>query len=162
MVRYIILPEMQKNSKLKEGLRNQCQKFIDNRLLAVQNTIQEIQESLTSETKSSAGDKHETGRAMLQLEREKAGGQLAEIQKINQLLSKIDVSKSSPKIGLGSVIFTSNSNYFIAISAGELKVNNDSFYAISASTPIGQLLLGKTVGDEIAFRDQSFIITKVI
>ena len=76
---------MKNKTKLKQDLCHQCQAFIDNRLRTIQKTINEIQESLTSETKSSAGDKHETGRAMLQLEREKAGNQLAEIQKINQL-----------------------------------------------------------------------------
>ena len=73
----------------KEQLYNLCVTFINNRLLAVKTTLEEIQESLLSETKSSAGDKHETGRAMLQLEREKTGQQLSEIQKINQLLAII-------------------------------------------------------------------------
>ena len=36
-------------------------------------SILELQQSLDSETKSSAGDKHETGRAMLQIDLEKAG-----------------------------------------------------------------------------------------
>ena len=147
--------------KLKEELYSQCQAFVDARLKAIQNTIDEIQISLTSETKSSAGDKHETGRAMLQLEREKAGQQLAEIQKLNQLLSKIDVSKTTATIGLGSIVFTTQANYFIAISAGEIKSSDQSFYAISANTPIAKLLLGKTTGDCIAFRDQVFEITKV-
>ena len=75
-------------NNLKQDLYMQCQVFVGTRLRAIQKTIAEIQESLTSETKSSAGDKHETGRAMLQLEREKAGHQLAEIQKLNQLLSR--------------------------------------------------------------------------
>jgi transcription elongation GreA/GreB family factor len=149
-------------NNLKQELFTQCQVFVDNRLKAIQITINEIQESLTSETKSSAGDKHETARAMLQLEREKAGHQLAEIQKLNQLLSKIEVSKTSKIIGLGSVIFTSQSNYFITISAGELKAQNQSFYAISAYTPIGKLLLGKKKGNQIVFRDQGFEIIKVI
>ncbi|MGB6268777.1 MAG: 3-oxoacyl-ACP synthase, partial [Olleya sp.] len=105
---------------IKQQLYNQCQQFLDNRLQAIQKTISEIQESLTSETKSSAGDKHETGRAMLQLEREKAGQQLAEIQKTSQILSKIDVSKTSKNIVLGSVVFTTNANYYFAISAGEV------------------------------------------
>ncbi|MCD2258335.1 GreA/GreB family elongation factor [Psychroserpens luteolus] len=145
----------------KKKLYYQCQQFIDNRLQAIQKTIHEIQESLTSETKSSAGDKHETGRAMLQLEREKAGQQLAEIQRINQLLSKIDVSNTSKVIGLGSVVITTNANYFIAISAGELKVSSQVFYAISAHTPIAQLLLGKSIGDNIQFRNQDFKIIEV-
>lgn len=152
---------MTKNS-IKNDLYSQCQAFVDCRLKAIQKTIDEIQESLTSETKSSAGDKHETGRAMLQLEREKAGQQLAEIQKLNQLLPKIDVSNNSEIIGLGSLVYTSQANYFIAISAGELKVNNQSFYAISANTPIAKLLLRKLKDDEIIFRDQEFKIIKIL
>jgi transcription elongation GreA/GreB family factor len=150
------------NSNLKQELYTECQRFVDSRLQAVQKTITEIQESLTSETKSSAGDKHETGRAMLQLEREKAGQQLAEIQKVNQLLSKINVSKSSEIIGLGSVVFTTQANYFMTISAGELKNQDQSFYAISVNTPIAKLLIGKKVGDEVQFREQAFKIIKVI
>lgn len=147
---------------IKQQLYNQCQQFLDNRLQAIQKTITEIQQSLTSETKSSAGDKHETGRAMLQLEREKAGQQLAQIQKTSKILSKIDVSQTSKNVVLGSVVFTNNANYFIAISAGKINFENQNFYAISANTPIAQLLLGKTVEDQIVFRDQTFTIINII
>jgi transcription elongation GreA/GreB family factor len=99
---------------------------------------------------------------MLQLEREKAGNQLAEIQKIKEALFKINIETNSDKIGLGSVIYTSKANYFIAISAGELQFENELFYAISSSTPIAKLLLGKTIGNQINFRDQNFKIIKVI
>ena len=147
---------------IKQDLYNQCLEFVENRFQTIQNTIKEIQESLLSETKSSAGDKHETGRAMLQLEREKAGNQLAEIQKIKESISKIDLKISSKKIGLGSLVYTSKANYFIAISAGELKWENILFYAISPSTPIAKVLLSKAVGDRIQFRSQHFEITEVI
>ena len=147
---------------IKQDLYHQCLEFIDNRMITVQKTMQEIQESLTTETKSSAGDKHETGRAMLQLEREKAGNQLAEIKKVKEAFSKINIEKTSEVIGLGSVIYTSQANYFIAISAGELKVDDDKFYAISPSTPIGRLLMGKTVGDIVDFRDLDFSIIEVV
>ena len=146
---------------IKEDLYNTCEVFIDNRLKTVQHTIKDIQKSLTSETKSSAGDKHETGRAMLQLEREKAGNQLAEIQKIKETLAKIGTTKTSDIVNLGSVVYTSNLNYFILISEWELKAGNESFYAIYTCTPIGNLLLGKTVGDSISFRNQEFIINEV-
>ena len=56
------------------------QHFVNNRLQTVQDTLfHSNQKALQSETKSSAGDKHETGRAMLQLEMEKAGQQLSGI-----------------------------------------------------------------------------------
>ena len=147
---------------VKEQLYQLCESYIKQRHKTVENTINDIQNALLSETKSSAGDKHETGRAMLQLEREKAGNQLAEIQKLRETLSKIDVEKSQNTIGLGSVVYTSNLNYFIAISAGELTVDTDKFYAISANTPIGQLLLGKTVKDVVEFRNNRFSILTVL
>lgn len=153
---------MKKQLKIKEVLFDICSEFIEQRFKTIKHTIDEIQISLTSETKSSAGDKHETGRAMLQLEREKAGNQLSEIQKTIELLSKIDISNSTETVSLGSVVYTSKSNYFIGISAGELKVENDKFYAISSNTPIGKLLMSKTVGDTVTFREQSFEIQKVI
>ena len=152
---------MNSTEKIKLALHNGCVLFTQNRLDTINKTILELQESLTSETKSSAGDKHETGRAMVQLEREKAGHQLAEIQKVNQLLAKISTEKTSKVIGLGSVVYTTKSNYYIAISAGELEVDTQKFYAIAANTPIAQLLLGKTIDDDIVFRAQNFSITDV-
>lgn len=147
---------------IKEQLHALCLEFVESRFQTIQGTINEIQISLTSETKSSAGDKHETGRAMLQLEREKAGNQLAEIQKVREALSKIDVGKLSKTVGLGSVVYTTQANYFISISAGELKVDDDSFYAISPNTPIGKLLLGKSVDDSVIFRNQKFKIDHIL
>lgn len=152
---------MKQLNNIKETLYNKCVQFTKNRLDTINKTITELQESLTSETKSSAGDKHETGRAMVQLEREKAGQQLAEIQKVNQLLAKISIENTLEVIGLGSVVYTSQANYYIAISAGELLINEQKFYAIAANTPIAQLLLGKKIGDMIVFRSQSFSITNI-
>ncbi len=153
---------MTKNSSLKQELYEQCLQFVDEKLKTVERQIKDIQESLTSETKSSAGDKHETGRAMLQLEREKAGQQLAEIENTKMLLTKIDSSKSSKIVGLGSAIFTTGANYFLAVSAGVVRAEGKSFYAISPNTPIGLLLKGKRKGDKVEFREASFEIESVI
>ena len=150
------------NLDTKQKLYKYCLEFIDARLQTVQNQIVEIQNSLLSETKSSSGDKHETGRAMLQLEREKAGQQLAEIQKLNEIISKIDINKAGSTISLGSLIITSKANYFIAKSAGEKRIENIDNYCISANTPIGQLLIGKTKGDNFSFRDLKFEINEVL
>ena len=154
---------MLESLKIKENLYLQCVALVENRFQTIQDTITEIQESLTSETKSSAGDKHETGRAMLQLEREKAGNQLAEIQKIREHLSKIVLStNSSGFVGLGSIVFTNKTNYFIGISAGKLEVDEVEFYAISPNTPVGQLLMRKTIGEYVSFNKQSFIIENIV
>lgn len=153
---------MNQDLKIKETLYRSCTHFVEDRLDTIKATIRDIQVSLTSETKSSAGDKHETGRAMLQLEREKAGSQLAEIQKVKEVLSKIDINKTLVKIGLGSLVYTSKLNYFIAISAGEIVIENQHFYAISPSTPMAKLLLSKAEGDSVQFRNSIFTINKIV
>ena len=147
---------------LKEELYTKCVGFLESRLETVQSTISELHEALLSETKSSAGDKHETGRAMLQLEREKAGYQLLEIQKVKETLSKIELTKTNKNVSLGSIVFTSGANYFIAISAGELEARSDTFYAISSNTPMGKLLLSKKAGDFIVFRNETINIERII
>ncbi|AXT52145.1 3-oxoacyl-ACP synthase [Aquimarina sp. BL5] len=139
--------------KIKEELYDHCKQFIQDRHNRIQNRIANIQESLTSETKSTAGDKHETGRAMLQLEREKAGAQLAEVQKLQEVLAKIDTHSSSQVIRLGNIVKTSKGNYYLSISVGEISINNNSYFAIATNTPIGKLLLGKTTGEKFRFNN---------
>lgn len=146
---------------LKQDLIDLCQAYVDQRVQTLQNSMQDIQKSLASETKSSVGDKHETGRAMLQLEREKIGQQLAEAEKLNGILSRIPLTQPSGIIGLGSIVITSQANYFISISAGALKVAEQTFYAISSQTPIAELLLGQTVRNTVVFRTQHIQIKKV-
>jgi len=148
---------MSDNSQ-KKAAYNFCKCFIEDRLARIQTNISSIQESLSSETKSSAGDKHETGRAMLQLEREKLGVQLAKAENTKQLLSKVNIDTKSDKVRLGSLVQTSNATYFISISAGEFKA---SIFCISISTPIGQLLLGKSVGEFIHFNGIKVLIEKI-
>ena len=128
----------------------------------VQQTIFEIQESLNSETKSSAGDKHETGRAMLQLEREKVGHQLSEIEKLKEALNKININQSLQTVGLGSLVLTDSNNYFISISAGKFSVDGNDYFALSPNTPIGKLLIGKQPTDKIIFRNSSFSIQRIL
>lgn len=147
---------------IKKQLYNQSEIILNKRLEVIQQTISDIQKALQSETKSSAGDKHEIGRAMLQLEREKAGNQLAELQKQIEILHKINLELSSDKVALGSIVKTTESNYFIGVSVGEIKSDIDSFYGISAATPIGRLLMSKEVGDVIQFRAQQFSITEIV
>lgn len=148
-------------TKTKETLFRLCEAFVNKRLQNVEEVISSNQKALQSETKSSAGDKHETGRAMLQLEMEKAGQQLAGITQMKEILAKVDISKSSKKVCLGSVVITEKFTYFLSISAGKLTVENNDYFAISVSSPIGKLLLGKQVNEVVLFNGKSFKIQKI-
>ncbi len=147
--------------ELKETLYNQCVEFVNKRLQTVENTIESNKRALLSETKSSAGDKHETGRAMLQLEMEKAGQQLEGIRLMKETLAKIDIQKESEVSCLGSVIKTNLGVYFLSISAGQIKLSNNVYFAVSVSSPIGKLLLGKTMGESFSFNGKNIRIERI-
>ena len=65
---------------IKEKIIEACRAYLQEKQTSLQLIITDINEATHTETKSSAGDKHETGRAMMQLEQEKLNKQLAEIK----------------------------------------------------------------------------------
>jgi len=138
-------------TETKKNIYNACVHFVESRLKTIKNVIDSNTAALTLETKSSAGDKHETGRAMLQLEIEKAGQQLKSVMMMQQVLSKINLSKKSNKASLGSLVVTDKATYFLAISAGKITIDDTDYFAVSAISPIGKQLLGKNVGDFVTF-----------
>ncbi len=147
---------------LKQQLYTLCTEIVNKRLQTIETSITSHQKALQSETKSSAGDKHETGRAMLQLEMEKAGQQFSVVSKMKDVLSKIDVSKTTNTVHLGSVVITTTNNYFLSVSAGKLTVNNEDYFAISSDAPIGKLLLGKQQKDTVIWNGISQKIITIL
>lgn len=147
---------------VKQQLFEFCKEYVDARTIRIQNNIQSIQESLTAETKSSAGDKHETGRAMLQLEREKLGQQLQEVERMAIILSRISITLKTNAVVLGSLVKTSKRDYFLAISAGEYEDTDNPIFCISRGTPIGKLLLGKSIGDVVDFNGEKLRISEIV
>jgi transcription elongation GreA/GreB family factor len=76
-------------------------------------------------------------------------------------MQKIDISSKKTVAALGSLVKTTKANYFLAISAGEFKSGDIPIYCISLNTPIGIMLLGKTVGDTIGFNGNVLKIVSI-
>ncbi len=147
--------------EIKNELLQFCQRQVDSRYSKIKQTITDIEESLLEESKSSSGDKHETGRAMLQIDRENAGKQLLEIEKIVQILNKIDVKTTSDYVRLGSLVYTDKFRYFVSISAGSVSIENTDFLCVALNSPVGLLLSGKKNGEEFILNGISYKILNV-
>lgn len=141
--------------ELKKELKLACERFVLAKLETIQKTIQSNKDSLDSESKSSAGDKHETGRAMLQLEMEKAGQQLSQVQQMKLMVEKINVTKLTDVAALGTIVKTNVGNYFIGISIGKVTVLKEDYFVISPGSPLGRLIVGLKGGDEFSFNGKS-------
>ncbi|MCX2678970.1 3-oxoacyl-ACP synthase [Galbibacter sp. EGI 63066] len=147
--------------EIKPQLITVCKQLLKERLHKAQEAMTAIEEALTSETKSSAGDKHETGRAMLQLEREKNGQRLAEAEQTNRYFSAIDFESQPDRVKLGSLVKTEEHYYFISVSLGAVTVQNTPVFCISLQSPIGKLLLGKTKEETITFNGKAITVQDI-
>lgn len=118
-------------------------------------------ESRDSDTKSSAGDKFETGREMMQREMDKISATIDQNKNQLNLLDKINLNRKYPVGDLGSLIVTNQGTYYLSIGLGKIEIESEIIYAISLDSPIGQLLKGKRVGDLLKFRDKTIKINQL-
>jgi len=146
---------------IKEILYNHCLQYVEQRKARILNEIALSQASANNETKSSAGDKYETGRAMAQLEIERYLQQLSETEKLQQLLLTIEPTRKSERVILGSLVITSSGVFYIAISLGVFTYEGNNYLIVSTDSPIGKLLAGKRVGDSIFWNKKTFDILTI-
>jgi hypothetical protein len=107
---------MPKPINIKESLYNHCMRYVQERIARIQNEIDLHQAAANEETKSSAGDKYETGRAMAQLDIERNSVQLREAEKLKSILQSLALESTSDVVVPGSLISTSKGVFYIAIS----------------------------------------------
>lgn len=146
---------------LRLALHAKCVEYIDQRIKNIQEAYNAAGESANDETKSSAGDKHETGRAMMQLEQEKVANQLSEALELKKNISKINTNRQSKVVTVGSVVFTNRGNFYIAIPAGKIEIAAQLYFAISPASPLASKLIGLSVSQETVMNGQVYSILKI-
>lgn len=148
-------------SKTKHELLAHCHAFIDERIKSIRSAMADAQDSANDEVKSSAGDKYETGRAMMQIEIEQNATQLAEANKQKGVLNQINPTMLTDFVLTGNLVITNNGNFFIAISVGQVKLDGDVFLVVSAQSPVGSKLMGAKVGDKISFANKHYTVQQI-
>jgi hypothetical protein len=150
------------NTILKSTIISACKKVLEDKLQFLKSTLEEATDAGNNETKSTAGDKHETGRAMMQLEQEKLGQQLLEIE--NQLLDfdKIDFTIQSKTIINGSFIETNKGCFLIASAIGKIEVEDKVVYVISSKSPLALTLLGLKEKEDVDFNRINYEIKTIL
>ena len=149
-------------SEIKERLYLLCHDYIASRVAVIKQNAAEAQEAANDDTKSSAGDKFEVGREMMQQEVELNLARLGDMYKLKQALENVSPSVKSNTIQPGSLVHTSNGIYYIAIGAGKLALDGAIYYAISPEAPIALQMLGKTAGTDFVLNGKNMKIEKVL
>jgi len=136
-------------------------KIIDQRIDQYRQDIASAEESRNTATKSSAGDKHETGRALVQIELNNLEKQLSSNLALKNSLSQVPDSENRETIAFGSLIKTDQGLFFISVSLGKIMVGSETCYALSPAAPLGNALLGQKKGDTVRFREKAYLIEEI-
>jgi len=147
---------------IKQQLYTLCTEYIAAKETDIRRTIDEAREAANNETKSSAGDKYETGRETMQQEIDLNLTRLNELKKLKVTLDRILPDQKSDIVVPGSAVLTSNGNYYIGISAGVLNAGGNAYYAVSAASPIGAALTGRRKGDSFSWNGKSYTVAEVL
>lgn len=107
-----------------------------------------------NDTKSSMGDKYETGREMLQQEINNLQVQLNEVLKQQDFLKTI-IIKASDKAEKGAIVKTERGLFFISVSLGELSFEHQKIICISPESPLAKAMNGKQKGEVFSLNNMS-------
>ncbi|POY37958.1 3-oxoacyl-ACP synthase [Solitalea longa] len=147
--------------EIKRKLYQACQAYIDLRIATIDKAIVAARDASTDDTKSSAGDKYETTREMMQQEIDRNTVQLNEALKLKQALALIKPDTLSEIVQPGSLVITNNGSFYLSISAGSLNIEGVSYFAVSQASPIGSKLMRLKKGASFQFNDKNYLINEV-
>jgi len=116
--------------------------------------ISDLEESKNSESKSTAGDKHEVGRAMAQNELDNLKKRFAELKGNLATLNQLDLSISE-EVRSGSLVKTESAIFMLGLGVGRFNFEGEAIFVISPVSPIGQVLLGKKMDDAFSFNGKT-------
>ena len=134
-------------------LKDKCIFLIRERMDSLRMAMNVAQDASNEETKSSAGDKYETSRAMEHLEKDMYARQLAETGKEMASLMSIDCSVLYTSVSPGSFVRCENISYFILSGMGKIDIKGELIYAISPNAPVAKSLLGKKKDDFVSINN---------
>jgi transcription elongation GreA/GreB family factor len=142
----------------KEEVYKVCWQRLAEKIEQLRNTLKDLKESASNETKSTAGDKHETALAMLQIEQENTNKQLENLLNQQLALKRIEASAKFLQVANGALVQTSKGYFFIGIALGKIIVGDVKVVVISPQSPLGNKLLHLKCNDNITVNGLEYTI----
>ncbi len=135
---------------------------MDGRIRTALEALEQAAESSTNDTKSSAGDKFETGREMAQQEIGRHQQLLEEARRQKSVLLALENVSVDQQVIPGSLVLTDQGGFYLSIGAGMIEQEGNAFYAISAVSPMGKILLGKKAGEFVLLNNRQFKVLTIL
>lgn len=146
--------------ELKRLLYAACQSMLTTKIAGLQSNLRGFQDAANAETKSSAGDKYETGRAMMHLEKEKVAHALNEVLKQKKVMDQLS-DQVMAEAQLGALVRTDKGCFYLSVSLGKVTCHGQDVFCLSPVSPLGKMLLGATSGAQLTFNRMTYHIDEV-
>lgn len=146
---------------IKKEVIKAIEEELEERLSIAQQSYNDAMEARNNDTKSSAGDKYETSRAMMQQEMDNAEKSIHQVKVFQNELRRLPLEEKSEQIISGSFVETDKGFYFVGLSLGKLEIQNHLVYAISTASPLGKMLLYKKQGEEVFLNNSKQTILRI-
>lgn len=146
---------------MKMETHSACVEILGERIRSLKQQLSDLIEGAKNDSKSTAGDKHETARAMMQLEQEKLTNQLNLLLGHEQTLNRIDPALHHEVITTGSFIKTDQGCLYMSIPLGRIPVGDKFVMCLSAQSPLGIKLAGKRVGESVEMNGIHYLVESI-
>ena len=87
--------------------------------------------------------------------------QLNYLSRSLDLLNQINGNVRHDRVQLGSVVVTSQGNFFLVASLGEVQASLGKVICISVASPLGGKLIGRVVGEKVMVNNRDFAIKQI-
>ena len=135
---------------------------LDKSLKSRRSHLYSLREALGSETKSSAGDKHETGRAMIHLEQARV---LEAVNRLEAMRSKLRQYAAAvgtvQRVSPGALVETTGPWVLVGVPLGKMQLPNALVLCVGAEAPLAQQWHGAQPGDQVALGPQKLTIQAI-
>ena len=146
---------------LKQKIHQHYLQIVNDKINLLQQDLADLKESGANETKSTAGDKHETALAMLQIEQANKREQLAQVVVQKIMLEKINPTIATNVVLSGSLIKTDKGYLFMSVALGKAVVEGITLTSLSPQSPLGKELMGLKAGDTAVVNNKSYYIETI-
>lgn len=146
---------------LKQKAHAHFLQVANEKIASLQAVLAGLKESAANETKSTAGDKHETALAMLQIEEANTRQQLQQVIGQKDILQKINPAIATVSVVNGSLIQTGKGYLFMSAALGKANLEGHEVTALSAQSPLGKKLMGLAAGAVVEINNSKYVILDI-
>jgi hypothetical protein len=135
--------------------------LVQDRIDVFRDMIVALTEDSKNDAKGSAGDKHETALSMMHIEQEKLNNKLREVVTQKAILDKIDPVKIAVTIVVGSLVKANGIYLYLSLALPKINIEGVNVIALSPQSPLGNKLMGNTVGFTFEINNTTYLIEEI-